>query len=211
MKVTKYVHSCLLVETESKTVLIDPGRYSFDSHLLSPSKLDKLDYIVITHEHGDHYYLPFLQALVQRLPHTPIVTNNDLALKIKAEGVKSQILTGSEEGMVLFEAEHEPIAFNRPVPLNMGVHIDDQFTHPGDALYIEHTRNILALPVSAPWISTKESLERVAELKPRVVIPVHDWHWHKEARQEQYDMATSLLLPHGIKFIPLENAVPTEI
>lgn len=211
MRVTKFVHSCLLVETGEKTVLIDPGKYSWDSHLLPLGKLERLDFVVITHEHEDHYHLPFVQALTQRFPHAAIVTNGDLAAKLQDDNVAAPITTGSEEGLTVFTAEHEPLPMNRPVPANIGVHIDDFLTHPGDALNIAHARQVLALPITAPWGSFKQSLEKVAEVKPRTVIPIHDWHWHKEARQEMYRMASQLLLPHGIKFIELENASPVEL
>ncbi|MBA3757342.1 MBL fold metallo-hydrolase [Candidatus Saccharibacteria bacterium] len=211
MRITKFVHSCLLIETATKTVLIDPGKYSWDSHLLTIGKIERLDYIVITHEHSDHYHLPFLQALINHFPHSTIVTNSDLAKKISSEEVRNKIISGSEAGMQVFEADHEPLPMGIRVPLNMGVHIDEQFTHPGDAVHLSHTRNILALPVSAPWISLKQSLEAVLVLKPSKVIPIHDWHWHKQAREEQYALAEQWLLPHGIKFVALQNAVPVEL
>lgn len=211
MKITKFVHSCLLVETGSKNVLIDPGGYSWHSHLFSQAKINRLDYIVITHEHGDHYSLPFLKDLVKKYPHTQIITNSDLAEKLKKDGLKNEIGVGSEEGATVFESAHEPLPLDLPVPANIGVHIEDLLTHPGDALHFSHTRRVLALPMTAPWGSLKQSLERVVELKPRIVLPIHDWHWHKDARNEQYAMAAKLLLPHGIKFIALENAIPIEI
>lgn len=211
MRVTKFVHSCLLVETDEKTVLVDPGKYSWDSHLLPLGKLERLDFLVITHEHQDHYHPPFVQAIIQRFPHATIVTNGDLADKLKADNMGGHATTGSEEGLTVFTAEHEPLPMNRPVPSNIGVHIDDFLTHPGDALNISHTRQVLALPITAPWGSFKQSLEKVVELKPRMVVPIHDWHWHKEARQEMYSMAAQLLLPHGIKFTELENALPAEL
>lgn len=211
MKITKFVHSCLLVESGTKTVLIDPGKYSWDSHLLPINRIEKLDYIVITHEHADHYHLPFLEALISQFPHAAIITNSDLEEKIKKTGLKSQIVTGSEDGVQVFEAEHEPLPMNLPVPLNIGVHIDDILTHPGDAVHINHIRRVLALPVTAPWISLRQSLDRLIELKPSLVIPVHDWHWHKAAREEQYGRCQEWLKPHGIKFIALQDSIPVEI
>lgn len=211
MRLTKFVHSCLLVESGGKTILIDPGKYSWDSHLLSLGKIDDLDFVVITHEHPDHFHLPFLQAITQRFPHATIITNSDMAKTISRAGVSNPVTSGSEDGIIVFEAKHEPLPLDLPAPLNIGVHIDDLLTHPGDALRISHTRRVLALPMTAPWGSLKQSLEEVVKIKPRVVVPLHDWHWHKEARQEQYKMAAKLLLTHGIKFIPLENAVPVEL
>lgn len=211
MRITKYVHSCLLIETDTKTVLIDPGKYSWDSHLLPIGKLERLDFIVVTHAHQDHYYPPFLKALAEKFPHTPIITNSELAAQMATDGVKNKVVSGSEDGMQVFEAAHEPLPMNEPAPRNIGIHIDELLTHPGDALRIEQCRSIIALPITAPWGSFKQAVEYAAELKPKMVIPVHDYHWHNAARKELYSSASWLLAPKGIKFIELENATPVEL
>jgi L-ascorbate metabolism protein UlaG (beta-lactamase superfamily) len=211
MKVTKFVHSCLLVETPKLNILIDPGNYTWQSHLLVPDKLPRLDYIVVTHEHADHYHLPALKALSSRFPHVPIITNNDLAKKLASEGFKNPITSGSEESIVVFEAPHEPLPLGLANVLNVGIHIDDQLTYPGDSYELEHTRQILALPLTAPFASFKQAMNAIVKLKPKVVLPLHDWEWHKAARESRYGFAKELLKPHGIEFIELENSVSVEI
>jgi L-ascorbate metabolism protein UlaG (beta-lactamase superfamily) len=210
MKITKYVHSCLLVETGQLNVLIDPGNYSWHSHLLVVDKLPRLDYLVLTHEHPDHYYQAAIAALRQKYPHLPIVTNSDLAAKLKKADINDPIITGSEDGLQVFEAKHEPLPLNLPEVLNIGVHIGDKLTAPGDSFSFSHSRGVLALPITGPWGSLREALSKVVELKPKVVLPVHDWEWHKAAQQARYEMSHKLLEPHGIEFMPLENAVPVE-
>lgn len=211
MKITKFVHSCLLVETPDLSALIDPGNYSWNSHLLTVDRLPRLDYIVITHEHPDHYHLPLLQALCAQFPHVSIITNGDLAKKLEDEGLTNQTQTASDQKIEVFEAAHEPLPFNLPVPSNIGVHISEALTHPGDALHISQSRDILALPVTAPWGSLKQSLEVAVTLKPKIILPIHDWHWHQAARAEMYTITARLLEPHGIKFVALENAVPINL
>ena len=64
MKVTKFVHSCLLVEMPApinRTALFDPGAMSVDA--LEVDSLEYLDDIIITHEHGDHFHLPLIKQL----------------------------------------------------------------------------------------------------------------------------------------------------
>ncbi len=211
MKITKFVHSCLLVETGNLKVLIDPGSYTWHSRLLVIDKLPRLDYLVLTHEHADHYHQPFVAALRQKFPHLPIITNNDLAIKLKSEGADQPIMAGSEEGIQVFEAAHEPLPLDLPSVLNIGIHIGDEFTTPGDSFSFSHSREVLALPMTGPWGSLREALDKVAKLKPKVVIPVHDWEWHKAARQARYEMSQKLLKPHGVEFQLLENAEPVEL
>lgn len=52
MKITKFNQSCLLVETNNKRLLIDPGNIRYTEDLLDEWK--NIDYIFITHRHGDH-------------------------------------------------------------------------------------------------------------------------------------------------------------
>lgn len=211
MRITKFVHSCLLVETAEIRVLIDPGNFSYQSHLLNVRKLEDLDFIVITHEHADHYHEPFLRLLSRAFPRAAVVTNNDLADKVKALKLPNPLRTGSEDNLVIFEAVHYPLPLDQPVPPNIGVHIAEKLTHPGDALDIKASREVLALPLAGPWTSIRESLAAAVELKPKIVIPIHDWEWHKSARENRYEMSKKLLAPHDIEFIALENAEPIEL
>ncbi len=68
MKITKFVHSCLLVEAEGKVILVDPGDFSWGSGTFDIVKLNQLDKIVITHEHSDHFCEPFVKALAEKFP-----------------------------------------------------------------------------------------------------------------------------------------------
>ena len=49
MKITKFGHSCLLVEEGGARILLDPGKYS-----ILQNNVENVDAIVITHEHQDH-------------------------------------------------------------------------------------------------------------------------------------------------------------
>jgi L-ascorbate metabolism protein UlaG (beta-lactamase superfamily) len=211
MKVTKFVHSCLLVETPEAKVLIDPGNFTWESHLLEINKLPNLDFVVITHEHPDHYDEGGLKKLSRRFPHATIITSSDLADRIAVLKLPNQLHAGSDDHLQVFEAAHEPLPLNLPNVLNVGVHVADKLTHPGDSFAFSHTREVLALPLTGPWGSLREALEKVVELKPKVVIPVHDWEWHRAAREARYKMTKELLKPHGIEFIELENANPVEL
>lgn len=211
MKVTKYVHSCLLVETADIRVLVDPGGFSYESRMLNLREIEPLDYIVITHEHPDHYHEPFLKNLSKAFPHAVIVTNDDLAQPITKLKLPNKIQVGSDDNITVFEAEHEPLPLDAPNVLNVGVHIGDQLTHSGDSYQLNHTRDILALPLTGPFASYKQALDVIVKLKPKVVLPMHDWEWHNAARKSRYDRAKELLRSHDIEFIELENAKTVEL
>ncbi|MEX1058975.1 MAG: hypothetical protein WEC17_00860, partial [Candidatus Saccharimonadales bacterium] len=134
-----------------------------------------------------------------------------LADKIKALELPNPLHAGSEENLIVFEAPHEPLPLNTPIVPNIGVHISDKLTHTGDSYSFENTREVLALPLTGPFASYKQALDVIVRLKPKVVLPLHDWEWHKAARENRYSRAKELLKKHGIEFIELENAQPTEI
>lgn len=52
MKIIKFPQSCLLIETNSKKILVDPGKIKYEDSYFNMWK--DVDIILITHRHGDH-------------------------------------------------------------------------------------------------------------------------------------------------------------
>lgn len=209
MKVTKYEHSCLLVEEQGYRVIIDPGNYSYDSGLLRSNELGSLDYIVITHEHQDHYHIPFLQELLSIYPQAKIVTNESLAASLKSINIPA-----NEEIPGFIQTEvvpHEQVFGMGQMAENALVNLFDTLTHPGDSFSFDHTSRVLALPMQAPWGDLTEALELAVRLHPEIVLPIHDWHWKAEARKGLYAMAGKLLAENNIKFLNIESGEKVEV
>ncbi len=174
MKITKFAHSCVLIETPDRVGLFDPGDWSWDSGSFDLNKLERLDDILITHEHGDHMYLPFIKELLSKFPQANIITTEPAATQLQAEGIKN-VTSSSNDLATLFSANHEsmePLA-DAP-PANTGIHYLDVFTSPGDSHHFAETKKILALPITAPWGTTAKAAAIIEELKPEYVLPVHD-------------------------------------
>lgn len=210
MKITKFVHSCLLVEMPepiNRTVLFDPGNWS-DS-VLDVKQLQYLDDIVITHSHQDHMYLPLIDRLVARFPDVRITSTPEVVEILSSEGIKAS--SDQPGGMNFFNSPHENVEPLFAVPQEIGVHYLDRFTHPGDSHSFTETEDILALPVQAPWGSMLNGVRLALELKPKHVIPIHDWHWNDEARTWAYGIMESLFDDHDIKFYKMETGVPIVI
>lgn len=62
-----------------------------------------------------------------------------------------------------------------PYSANTGFMFEDRFFYPGDA-YTDPgcPVEILALPVSGPWVKIGEAIDYALKLKPKVAFPVHD-------------------------------------
>ncbi len=207
MKITKLGHSCLLVEmpeSVSRTVLFDPGDMSVE--YVRAANLRYLDDIVITHEHFDHCNYGLIKELVEQFPGVRILAPDSLVTVLAAENiaVNSQV----PEGMELFDAPHEPVEPLATTPQAIGVHYLDKLTHPGDSHSFSVSKSILALPVTAPWGTTIRALELAVELKPKYVIPIHDWMWRDEWRTKMYDGLEAYFGQQGISFIKPVDGEP---
>ncbi len=207
MKVTKYVHSCLLVETPERIALFDPGVMSTAS--LAIDQLVGLDDIFITHVHQDHLNVAFIQKLVKKFPDVRITTTPEVVEQLKEAGVTAN--DQAPEGVTFFDSPHESVKPLFPQPQEIGIHYLDILSDPGDSHSFHETKAILALPVTAPWGATVRALNLALELKPQHVLPIHDWHWSDEARQQMYGILETQLKERGIIFHKLQTGVPVEI
>lgn len=207
MQITKYVHSCLLVETDDRIALFDPGVMS--QAALPIDQLEALDDIIITHEHSDHFSLELIRDLVRKFPGAQITAPTDVVAMLGREGISAtdQAATGIE----FFDSPHENVAPLANQPQEVGVHYVDQFSHPGDSHSFTETKAVLALPVTAPWGCSVDALNLALKLKPQYVVPIHDWHWRDESRQQAYDRFEKILAEQGITFLKPETGIPLTI
>ncbi len=203
MKITKLGHSCLLVEMPepmNRTVLFDPGKFS----QVDVVSLAFLDDIVITHEHADHCDQEVIKKLVEKFPDVRIKTPVALVSKLEGISVTSDAVAGIE----LFDAKHEGHSPFMNPPENIGVHYLDILTHPGDSHTFIESKQILALPITAPWGSTDMAVQLALQLKPKNIVPIHDWHWKDEVREQMYDRLEEIFNSYDITFHKLKNGEP---
>ncbi|HET8690438.1 MAG TPA: MBL fold metallo-hydrolase [Candidatus Saccharimonadales bacterium] len=209
MKITKLVHSCLLIETPERVCLIDPGNFSVEA--LDSISLDQLDDILITHEHGDHMDVGAIKQLLNDFPSVNIIAPPEAARKLHEAGIETAT-DKLVDGVETFDSPHESVAplFGQP-PQEYGFHYLSKLSHPGDSHSFSETKSILALPVSAPWGSTVRAINLGLELRPDYIIPIHDWHWNDQARANMYDRMARVFAENDIEFIKAENGQAFEI
>lgn len=208
LKVTKFVHACLLVETPDRVAIFDPG--SMSETALDPGKLTRLDDIFITHVHGDHMSVPLIKQLIAKFPAVRITTTDEAVKQLATEGIKATATPPA--GVSFFDSPHESVAplFGQP-PQEIGIHYLDTLSDPGDSHSFHETKAVLALPITGPWGSTIKALNLALELKPKHVLPIHDWHWNEQARAQTYGMFERVLGERGITFHKLATGQPVDI
>src|SRR3954454_15998437 len=55
MRITKFGHACVRLETDGHVIVLDPGAFS------EPEAVDGATAVLITHEHADHYSVDHLK------------------------------------------------------------------------------------------------------------------------------------------------------
>jgi len=208
MKLTKLGHSCVLVETPDRVGLFDPGVWA-DRALID--SVQHVDRIIYTHEHADHFDIDILKSLVAKFPQAHVICNAEIQKLIETAGIK---ITIREESncTVKFISPHEAPPWPRAqAPTENGYHFKDLFTHPGDSNTFMETKKVLAIPFVGPWCKTEDSVKKVLELKPKYVLPIHDWLLQADAKDYYQLQLKSVFEETGIELLPNENGKILEI
>jgi L-ascorbate metabolism protein UlaG (beta-lactamase superfamily) len=208
VKISKHLHSCLLVEERGKTILIDPGNFTYLGKALDINKLQNLDYILITHEHPDHCYLPFIKELVTKFPEVKIVTNPSIVTILKNESIEA---SSKEDAVVKLETVPHEKLWDKEPPENTLITIYGKLATPGDSHHFTTNAEVLALPIQAPWGSTIDAVNLALKLKPKVIIPIHDWMWKDDFRKIMYQRLKEFFKEKGIDFKTPETGDVMEV
>lgn len=172
MKVTRYFQSCLLVEDGGTRILIDPSGHEKDR----VGEFGHLDAVLYTHEHGDHFNSELAKIFVEQ-GIAPVYANASTAKLIEAS--KTEVSDGQEfeiNGLKIkaIELPHCLMPDGSQGPQNTGYLINEKLFDPGDGLELEGLKaEILALPITGPDISMKDSFAFAKQLAAKNVIPIH--------------------------------------
>jgi L-ascorbate metabolism protein UlaG (beta-lactamase superfamily) len=186
-------------------ILTDPGTYS-----TAQNDIVDIDFILITHEHADHYHLDSVKAIMKNNPSAVIITNNAVSVLLKKENIIHRIVGDKQSfdmnGVSLSGWGKKHAAIYRSVENveNTGYIIDNKLFYPGDAFtLLDQPIDILALPVAGPWMKISEALDYALAVKPKKCFPVHDGNLRHYGISHR--LPKNELTKAGIEFIPLEE------
>ncbi|MEM2203175.1 MAG: metal-dependent hydrolase [Sulfolobales archaeon] len=184
--VTWYGHAAFLVETSGKKILIDP----WITNPLSPTTPDKIpepDYIIVTHDHGDH--VGDTVNILKRSKKAKIVAIYELAEYLASEaGARDRAIGANIGGPISLEGVTvylTPAMHSSSRGSPTGVVIESSETtiyHAGDtgvfsdmALIKElYSPKVAMLPIGGHFtMGIREAVKAIELLKPAVVIPMH--------------------------------------
>lgn len=215
MIIKKFLHSCILLEDNGKKLLIDPGSFSFIEKKIKPEDIGPIDAILITHEHQDHYFPDALRYFVSQGCNR-IIASEEICGLLKKENLPNEIIRHDEEKDIAgfkvkaIASRHGPLPI--APPHNFGYLINEKFLHPGDSVEVPGVKcDVLALPVSAPWAKWIELLEFGRNLKPKIIIPIHEKVYAEYFIPRVMQVSKDYLESEGIEFRKLELGDSLEV
>lgn len=177
MKIKKLGHCCLIIEIDGKRIMTDPGSYTVEEQ----AKEQRIDLILITHEHGDHIHIESLKKVLVNNPNAKVITNNGVGELLNKVRIKYEVLENKNSKDILgieleaHDCKHEEIFEDLGQVQNTAFFIGKRLFYPGDAFYNPGKPiEILALPVAGPWAKVKDFMTYVLLIKPKICFPVHD-------------------------------------
>lgn len=173
MKVTKYEHATLVIESADKKLVIDPGVF------LTPPDFADTVAVVITHEHADHWTEQNLKLILEKSPGAKLYGPPGVvaaASGFEVIAVRAGDIIGADPFTLEFFGEkHAVIHESVPVPDNVGVLVNDELYYGGDSYTVPgRPVGTLAAPIGAPWLKIGDSIDYVLEVKPTRAFYIHD-------------------------------------
>ncbi len=207
MRVSKYIHSCLVVEEGGEKILFDPGLFSFNEGRVNPEIFKDVSTIIITHAHPDHLDVQAVKKIAEQSGAT-IITNGDGRDALAKENLQATVLEdGSHQTknytIRAIPAKHESI-LAPTLPQNTAYVLNDSFLNPGDSFSDTFTSlkgiKALALAVMAPWNTELAVAHFARSVEPQMVIPVHDGYAKDFFIKQRYQNYTQYFSDKGITF-----------
>jgi len=212
MKVKKLGHCCFIVEPKDGVrIMTDPGAFS---SLQNSEK--NISAIVITHEHQDHLHVDSLKEVLKNNPNAIIITNTKVGGILDQSNIPYSIVEVGEKfevkGVTItgFGNTHAIIYDEFGSTQNTGYMIDS-LCYAGDSFnFPDANVEVLALPVSGPWMSLRDAIEYAKKIHPRICFPVHD-AIVQDFATFTWKIPETILKEDGIEFRKLEIGKDEEL
>ena len=216
MKITKFPQSCLLIETNDKKILVDPGNLKYKDEYFNI--WNNVDIILITHKHPDHCNKEVLEKLNRNIIiySTKEVqeANKSLNINIIRENDKFNL------GDITIEVVHaihgyQPLLKGKEIYENVGYIIDDgenRLYTTSDTICFqnEYKADILCIPVTGHGLtmSAFEAALYAKEVEATLTIPIH---MDNPAFPPDFDYIKEMFEKYDVEYEILENEESIEI
>lgn len=174
MKITKFEHSCVVIEEGNSKLIIDPGVYSN-----SFADFNNVTAVVVTHVHADHFDISKIKKIAELSPNVQIFSTKEVASEITDKKViafePSKNYNVGDFNLEFVGQKHEVVDPKTPVVKNSGVLVNELFYSPGDSYEVPTKPfKVLSVPKSGPWLRIKDALPMFEKSNCTLVIGTHD-------------------------------------
>ena len=176
MRLTKLGHSCVRLDKDGATLVIDPGGWSDPA-----AALDGAAAVLVTHEHPDHLDADEVRAAMTGDPGLGLWTNATVAGQFGDFGARvhavdhGDTFTAAGFDVHVYGHDHAQIYREIPIVRNTGFAVDGEVFHPGDSLTVPEDRvPTLLVPLAAPWLKASEMIDYAREVAPQRAYAIHD-------------------------------------
>ena len=212
MRLTKFGHSCLLVEEGGARVLLDPGSFSDGFE-----RLEGLTAVCVTHQHADHLDTGRVRQVLDRNPGVRVIGDEGSAGALGEAGADVEVVHDGDEltlgglGLRVAGRDHATIHPDLPVVPNVGYLVGGRLFHPGDSLTEPaEPVEVLAVPAGAPWLLLADAIDYLRRVGPRVAVPVHE-RVLSEAGVRSHYARLEQLCGEGTSFRVLDDGKSVEL
>lgn len=177
MRLTRWSHACVVLESDGRRLVLDPGEWS------EPRALDGAHAVLVTHEHGDHADLTRIAASglpvwaprgadLGGLEFTPVESGQTFTV----EGFDITAVGG----------RHAEIVPGQELCANLGYVVaadGETVYHPGDSVVAPDVPvTTLLVPMQGNWLKTIEAIELIRTVRPDRAVGIHDAMVNDRAR-----------------------------
>jgi L-ascorbate metabolism protein UlaG (beta-lactamase superfamily) len=170
MRLIKYTHACVRLESDGRSLVIDPGVYTEDA------AFDGTHDVLVTHEHADHVDAKRLAGKDLNIYAPAAVVDQLARAGITARAVTAtDTFTAAGFSVRAVGGEHAKIFGGMPDCANIGYVVDEDVYHPGDSYFVPDVPlRTLLVPVAGPWTKLGEGISFTRAVGPQRAFPIHD-------------------------------------
>ncbi len=212
MKVTKFTHSCVRLESADGALVLDPGSFSNADEL--QLAVDGVEAILVTHEHPDHLHVGAVADLLAERSQLRVWGPQPVAdlLADRSDALRERVsVVGAWEE---FEAggfavtshggQHALIHPDVPVVPNVAYLVAGSVLHPGDSFTVPtNPVETLLLPLHAPWSRVSEVLDHLVAVRAGTVHAIHDGLLNDRGRAVVEGHVRRVAEAYGPRYAPL--------
>lgn len=183
MKITRYAQSTIKIEWLDKVMLFDPGSYNYTEGRLDRDSWGRVDLLILTHKHADHFELEAVKTIWEQSRPT-ILTVKEVGEQLDKAGIEWRLFgqnTKTEfEGLTVEGWRADHVVQGEAVDVFGAVfsHGTGKVYHASDTTYLDEKPlncDLAFLPINNRGVAMgfEDAARFAIEMGVKIAVPVH--------------------------------------